>query len=108
MRNRIVPMISSFYEVMAHIRLKDTRNEGVITCMATVNVTGGRIADKAAVAVHYDRDNPDIGLTVFWGDYALARKGLLDILNPSRCEMQLQGNNISIAMNEDLNVVISF
>ncbi|MDI4652616.1 MULTISPECIES: hypothetical protein [Pseudoalteromonas] len=75
--------------------------------MATVNVTGSTLTDKAVVAVHFDRDNPDTGLTVFWGDYALARKGLLDILNPAGCDIRLQGNDINIAMNNDISVVIS-
>jgi len=108
MRKKIVPMINNFYAVMSYIRLKDTHKEGVIACMATVNVVGSRKADTATVAIHYDRDNPDVGLTVFWEDYALTRKGLFEILNPSRCDMQLQGNKINIAMNDDVNVVISF
>ena len=106
MKDNLVPIINDFYEIMALIKSSDTRNDGVISCAASVRLAKEYNDYSAIVAVHYDRENTDAGLTVYWGDYALARKGLLEILNPSHCHMQLIGNKIEIEMQGELRVTI--
>lgn len=107
MKDEIAAKIGGFYEIMSFIKSKDLSAKGVVSCAATIQSYEGAETDSAIVAVHYDRENADVGLTVYWGDYALARQGLLNILNPTFCGMKLVDNKILIDLSNELHVTIA-